>query len=220
MSKNTLAEAQNLHKNVPPDWYFQSVRRNLFQRYWHKVRFRKVGMCVDKVDGKILDIGSADGLFSRFILKKTAAKKLIGIDVLKPSVDWANKHWRTEKITFKQADAHDLPFKDNEFEAVFALEVLEHIAKPKKVFSEIKRVLKPGGYAIFLVPTDSFLFRIIWWFVTNFWWAKIWDDCHIQSFDKKNPLGGALKKQGFKIEKDQKFLFGMLNIVKVRKQGK
>lgn len=220
MNKNTLKEAQNLHKNVPPDWYFQSIRRNPLQRFWHERRFKKVGQLSDKLEGKILDIGSADGVFSRYILKKTQAKKLIGIDVLKTSVDWANKHWRTKKISFKQADAHNLPFKDNEFEAVYALEVLEHTAEPKKVFLEVKRVLRPGGYGMFLVPTDSFLFRLIWWFVTEFWWAKIWNDCHIQSFNKGNSLASALTKHGFEIEADQKFLLGMLNVVKARKPKK
>lgn len=213
---NSLQDAANLHKNVPPDWYFQSIRRNLFQRYWHKMRFREVKKEIEPAK-TVLDIGSADGLFSREILNKTKADKLIGIDVLQSSVSWANKHWRTKKLEFMVGDAHDLPFAEQSFDAVFALEVMEHVRKPSKVLKEMKRVLKKDGYAIMLVPTDSTLFKSIWWFVTNFWWAKIWDDCHIQSFDKDNKLSKHAKKAGFKIEVDRNFAWGMLNIIKIIK---
>jgi len=213
---NSLQDAANLHKNVPPDWYFQSIRRNLFQRYWHKMRFREVKKEIEPAK-TVLDIGSADGLFSREILRKTKAESLVGIDVLQSSVDWANKHWRTNKLKFQLGDAHDLPFRARSFDAVFTLEVMEHVRNPKKVLNEMKRVLKKDGYAIMLVPTDSLLFRMIWWFVTNFWWARIWDDCHVQSFDKNNKLSSYAKKVGFEIEVDRNFAWGMLNIVKLRK---
>jgi len=213
---NSLQDAANLHKNVPPDWYFQSIRRNLFQRYWHKKRFKEVKKEIEPAL-KVLDIGSADGMFSREILRKTKAESLVGIDVLQSSVDWANKHWRTNKLKFQLGDAHDLPFRARSYDAVFALEVMEHVRNPKKVLTEMNRVLKKDGYAIMLVPTDSLLFRVIWWFVTNFWWARIWNDCHVQSFDKNNKLSRYAIKVGFEIEVDRNFAWGMLNIVKLRK---
>lgn len=215
--KKGVAEAAELHKNVPPDWYFQSIKRNLFQRYWHHRRFVAVKSLIEPVNGKILDIGSADGVFTNVILEKSKAKKIVGIDVLKSSVNWANKHWKDKRMSFKVGDAHDLHFAANTFDAVFTLEVLEHVADPDLVFRQIKRVLKKGGYAIFLVPTDNLLFNIIWGFVTRFWWARIWKDCHVQSFSKDHSLAKATAKSGLVIEVDKNFLLGMLNIVKARK---
>jgi len=43
------------------------------------------------------------------------------------------------------ADAHDLPFADESFEAVWIQAVLEHVLDPARVAAEIWRVLKPGG---------------------------------------------------------------------------
>ena len=211
--------AAELHKNVPPDWYFSSMKRNPFQRFWHKSRFREVEKFIEPIPGgKILDIGSADGIFTKVILDKSKAKEIIGIDVLATSVAWAKKHWRRNKeMKFRLGDAHKLDFKPNSFDAVFALEVMEHVFEPQVVFKEIKRVLKKNGYVIILVPSDNFLFKIIWWFVTNFWWARIWQDCHVQSFSAKHTLASELKKAGFKVEVDDKFLLGMLNLVKARK---
>lgn len=210
--------AKELHKNVPPDWYYSSIKRNLFQRYWHTRRFNEVKKFIEPTEGKILDIGSADGMFTKVILDKSHAKEIIGIDVLKDSVDWANKHWKKYKqLKFMIGDAHKLEFKSNTFDAVFALEVMEHVFKPQVVIKEVKRVLKKNGYIIMLVPSDNLLFNIIWWFVTNFAWARIWQDCHVQSFSETHNLAAELKKAGLKVEVDHKFILGMLNLVKARK---
>jgi SAM-dependent methyltransferase len=45
-----------------------------------------------------------------------------------------------------------LPFKDNSFDAVFSLAVLEHVKDPFQCAREIKRVLKPGGDLLCCVP--------------------------------------------------------------------
>lgn len=215
MSKTKTAS--ELHSHVPPDWYHASIKRNLLQRIWHYSRFYEVRKVIEPTKGKILDIGSADGVFTNIILKKSNAFSIIGIDCLQSSVDWANKHWkRTKKLKFEVGDAHKLSFPSNTFDAVFALEVMEHVFKPEKVFVEMKRVLKKGGYIVILVPSDNKLFLAIWWFVKKFWWARIWEDTHVQSFTGSK-LPKAIKKAGFKIEIDKAFWLGMLHLVKARK---
>lgn len=46
-----------------------------------------------------------------------------------------------------KGDAHKLPFNDNEFDFVFS-NSLDHSIYPEVFLSEIKRVLKPGGYGM------------------------------------------------------------------------
>jgi len=212
MYKNNAAE---MHKNVPPDWYYQSIRKNIFQRYWHKRRFQEVSKLIERVDGNILDIGSADGVFTRVIFEKAKPKSIIGIDVLEHSVDWANKHWKNPKMKFYLGDAENLKYKANSFDAVFILEVLEHIHKPVKTLSQVKKILKKDGYAIFLVPTDSLPFRTIWFFWTHLR-GKVWKETHIQTY-RNDYLTKICKKTGYIIEEDKKFILGMLQVIKVRK---
>ena len=167
--------AAKLHDGVPPDWYYRAVtkEKNNIRKYVHLTRFREVGKLIEKTSGKVLDIGSADGMFTKVILDKTGAQEIIGIDVLKSSVSWANRHWgKVNKMKFMVADAHKLPFNKNSFDAVFALEVLEHVYEPVKVLTEIKRVLKKNGYIVFLVPAETLLFRTIWYFGLNIQKAK------------------------------------------------
>lgn len=217
MNKSTV-EAAKLHERVPPDWYYQSMQRNLLQRLWHTIRFREVGKLVEPTDGKILDIGCADGMFTKVILDKSHAKEIVGIDVLENSVKWARKHWKKQKaLHFEVGNAHKLRFRARTFNAVFALEMMEHIPDPDLALKEMRRVLKKDGYLVVLVPSDSKLFKAIWFFVTKFWWAKIWDDCHVQSFNKKNKLSKHIKKVGLKVEVDKEFWLGMLNVVKARR---
>jgi len=49
-------------------------------------------------------------------------------------------------------DATNLPFKNNFFDLVVAIEVLEHIEDDRKAIAEIARVLKPSGFFLFSVP--------------------------------------------------------------------
>lgn len=215
--KTVRVGAAELHKNVPPDWYARSIKENILQRLWHTTRFREVGRMIPRTAGKILDIGCADGTFTKVILENSKTKKIVGIDVLSSSVAYAKKRFaRSKKLSFKVADAHRLPFLNKEFDAIFCLETLEHVENPEMVLAEVRRVLKDSGYIIVLVPSENFLFRFGWpfWLMTR---GKIWRGTHINNFSG-DKLVGLLKKEGFKTIKNHKFLLGMLQIIKAIKQ--
>ena len=52
------------------------------------------------------------------------------------------------------ADGYELPFADGSFEVVLLIAMLEHTREPWRVLAEARRVLKPGGRAIMVVPND------------------------------------------------------------------
>lgn len=51
-----------------------------------------------------------------------------------------------------RADVRSLPFADNSFDIVTAMDIIEHIDRDKDAMSEILRVLKPGGRLLATVP--------------------------------------------------------------------
>ena len=209
-------QAEDLHGDVPPDWYHRSIRENPLQRFWHGRRFAQARSLLLPAEGRVLDVGCADGVFTEVIADATGAAEVIGVDVLESSVAWAAEHWRHRpEMRFVGCDAHELPFPDAAFDAVTCMEMLEHVFDVPRALGEMRRVLRPGGYALLLVPSDSPLFRLVWaaWTKTR---GRIWEDTHIQSF-RGGALGRAARDAGFEVEVDRRFLLGMLSIVRARK---
>jgi 2-polyprenyl-6-hydroxyphenyl methylase/3-demethylubiquinone-9 3-methyltransferase len=52
------------------------------------------------------------------------------------------------------ADGYQLPFDNESFDVVLLVAVLEHTREPWRILAEARRVLKPGGRAIMVVPND------------------------------------------------------------------
>ena len=96
---------------------------------------------------KVLDIGSGPGHIANHLAKLGAS--VTGVDFSPQMVAVAKKKY--PQIAFEQADAEDLPFEAGSFDAVVANYVVHHLARPERVFSEIYRVLKPGGRFAFAV---------------------------------------------------------------------
>lgn len=59
------------------------------------------------------------------------------------------------RVSVVHGDGCAMEFSDASFDTVLNLQVLEHVFEPIKMVSEIGRVLKPGGHAVFLVPATS-----------------------------------------------------------------
>lgn len=135
---------ENYAKNYPDD---------LVIRTSQLLMIKKLINYKDKIG---LDVGSANGAFA-IELAKCGAKKVYGIDIAKRFVENARKkatELKIRNVEFKQADARELPFKDETFDFVICTEVLEHVPNFKKAICEIKRVLKPNGEFLITVPNS------------------------------------------------------------------
>jgi GT2 family glycosyltransferase/SAM-dependent methyltransferase len=62
------------------------------------------------------------------------------------------------RIRFVQADATDLPFADESFDAVTMFDLLEHVPDDRAAVSEALRVLRPGGYVLVSSPNERWRF--------------------------------------------------------------
>jgi SAM-dependent methyltransferase len=104
-------------------------------------------------DSSVLEIGCGSGRYA-LDLAKTTGCRLVGLDVNAPGVQNANALAAAmglqTRVRFEQCDASkNLPFEDGSFDAVFANDVLCHLAGRSRVLHEIFRVLKQGGRILF-----------------------------------------------------------------------
>jgi len=75
----------------------------------------------------------------------------VGIEITK---ERAAYNGLTDRVNALVADATDTKFPNNSFDLVHGLGILHHVGL-EKGFAEVKRVLKPGGAAVFLGPIGN-----------------------------------------------------------------
>ena len=107
--------------------------------------------------------------------------------------------------------------KIKSFDLITCLEVLEHVKKPKKALGEMRRCLKDGGWLIVLVPTESLLFRLIWFFWTR-GKGRVWKEAHLQKFNGRR-LEELLRQNGLKVDKRTLSHLAMLRAIRAKKKG-
>jgi len=95
---------------------------------------------------KVLDVGSGTGE-SAFYLVRNFNCHIIGIDISDRMIKMAKRKAIDHGviIQFKKGDAHDLPFKDNTFDAVIS-ECTTSILDKERAIDEMVRVTRSGGY--------------------------------------------------------------------------
>ncbi len=98
-----------------------------------------------------LDIGCGRGELSYELAK--GQRRLIALDY-EYHPDWR----QNPQLNFMQANALQLPFRDNTFDVIVASECLQYIADVKSALAEFRRVLKPAGKLVVSFPNgDAYL---------------------------------------------------------------
>ena len=186
---------QKILNQVPPDYYESGVKSNYLQRLWHKRKWENLEKLLGNAQGKLLDIGCADGTITRRIAENKLKLRVWGVDYYRKAIDYAKS--KKSRVIFACSDAREIPFKSSTFDFVTCIETLEHIPDSRKVLSEIHRVLKKGGTLIVIQDTDSWFFNLIWFFWTK-WKGKVWEGSHVNCM-KPHELRRFLVEGGFKI---------------------
>jgi len=96
---------------------------------------------------------------------------------------------------------------------IVCFEVLEHVQHPDKPLSEMKRCLKKDGYGLIVVPTETPLFKLLWFMWTRFGKGRVWCHAHVQDFPGE-VLDRFVKEAGFRVIEDSVFMLGMLRAMK------
>ncbi len=101
-------------------------------------------------EGKyVLDVGCGAGVTPCFIAKRCGCR-VVGVDIFPRMVERSRERAQREgvadSVEFKVADAQDIPFEDDLFDAVITESVTAFPEDKQKAVNEYARVTKPGGY--------------------------------------------------------------------------
>jgi ubiquinone/menaquinone biosynthesis C-methylase UbiE len=104
-------------------------------------------------DAAVLELACGTGVVTRRLRDRLGPMaKLVATDLNDAMLSYAARKFKSEDaIEWKQADATDLPFADQSFDAVVCQFGLMFVPDKEKALSETYRVLKPGGTFLFNV---------------------------------------------------------------------
>jgi ubiquinone/menaquinone biosynthesis C-methylase UbiE len=100
----------------------------------------------DLANKVVLEVGSGRGGGALHLAGYFKPKQYTGMDLAQHAVDLANKLHHLPNLKFIQGSAENIPLADNSVDVVVNVESCHAYGSVKKFLSEVKRVLKPGGY--------------------------------------------------------------------------
>jgi ubiquinone/menaquinone biosynthesis C-methylase UbiE len=99
---------------------------------------------------KILDAGCGAGTDTAKIARK--AKHVTGIDISHKMLEIAKKNYRAKKLVFEIGNMEKTHFKNNSFDMITSIFSIMYVKNLKKTFSGFRRILKPGGELLIVIP--------------------------------------------------------------------
>ena len=155
-----LLPANKMNSKVPGDSKEMAASRSAFldKGYYEPLLLeleRTVLELSENEEPAMLDCGCGEGYYTSNIAKELKNRfpkaKIAGFDISRPSVRRAAK--RTKDVDFAVASVFDIPVSDKSFD------ILLNVFSPLSI-DEYKRVLKDGGYYVYVVPAARHLWQL------------------------------------------------------------
>lgn len=140
------------------DLYHAQLHGNYFEKVFHSNRIGTLLHLVTlelpvSAGARILDVGCNTG--PMLIPLRERGYDVVGIDISLDEVARAERYLGERKLADDRlavADGTRLPFRDDSFEAILLVDILEHTDSPERVVAETRRLLAPGGWVVATVP--------------------------------------------------------------------
>jgi SAM-dependent methyltransferase len=178
--------------------YFADLARLEGENFWFRARNEAIIWALRKYGAgcrSFLEIGCGTG----FVLSGLAAGipelRLAGSEIFSDGLALASA--RLPGVKLMQMDARQIPFVD-EYDAIGAFDVLEHIKEDEKVLREMHRALRPGGLLLASVPQHRWL-----------WSAMDELACHERRYAASD-LQKKVVSSGFEILRSTSFVSALL----------
>lgn len=131
----------DVFKHSSPSLYDRYMGLLLFDPYARYVAKRVALLRPER----ILETAAGTGIVTRAVLESLPDATIIATDINPAVVDFAAQRVRSERVTFQQADAQDLPFEEASFDLVLCLFGVMFFPDKVRANAEAHRVLRPGS---------------------------------------------------------------------------
>lgn len=108
-------------------------------------------------DVNILDAGMGFGQYSYYLHSKNSNWKILGVDVKQEQIEDCNQFFKSidaKNAHFEMADLVKYR-KENTYDFILSVDVMEHILEDVEVFVNFAHSLKPGGMLLISTPSDQ-----------------------------------------------------------------
>ena len=141
MTNNTSIKQTFFDRWAPTyDWLFPSV---VYQAI-HKRLLEYVNL---PTSANVLDLGCGTGKLIHRLAINFPNLQGTGLDLSPEMISQANsRNCYPQRLRFLLGNAEEMPFGEEQFDAVFNTISFLHYPHPQQVFNEVSRVLRPGGY--------------------------------------------------------------------------
>lgn len=124
-----------------------------------KIKF--IAKTINKRNPKILDLGIGQGYLEQFLSAIGASYQLYGIDISRIAIRRLNSKFKGKFVTdnIMNIDKH---YKNNTFDIIVAIEVIEHISPHQifRLYEKIHKLLKTNGIFIISTPLNEGLAKM------------------------------------------------------------
>jgi len=153
---------------------------------------------------RVLELGCGGGYFANLL--KQAGYDVIAGDIINPKTP-PGQFWKLQRLKLKltpdfiRFDGRAIPFRDNTFDGVITIAVLEHVElNEEKFLHEISRMLRPGCfffiYELPRKPSYEYLIRALGFTTAH------------KKFYTRNNIGKLLTNLGFKVIAVSQYWYG------------
>lgn len=178
---------KKMYEATEAGYYHQAyLHGNPVQRFWHRYKFLNALKRLprdekSKRKNKVLDVGCGPGT-----LLSLYDGNAVGIDISEKQIGFAKKEFKLKNTKWVVGGNPPLPFKDNTFDYVVMLELIEHVPEKeaRALMKSVYDVMKPGGKLIMSTPNYMSLWPII-----EFFWNLVspvnYDEQHVNKLTRK-----------------------------------
>lgn len=108
-----------------------------------------IELCHIDKDKYVLEVGCGVGKTSCYIAENQGSR-VVGVDIIEGMIDRSKEKAKRkgveDRVEFRVADAQDLPFENDLFDAVIGESIIAFPKDKQRAVDECARVTKPGGY--------------------------------------------------------------------------